>query len=72
MTCRKIPGSLGNSHDATVKDIPPATMTDAELQEYNSIMTDIQTYLDEFKAEIHPGHGDLWRISLNLWKISRR
>ena len=37
--------------DATVKDMPPATMTDAELQEYNSIMTDIQTYLDEFKLK---------------------
>jgi len=34
-----------------VKDMPPATMTDAELQEYNSIMTDIQTYLDEFKLK---------------------
>ena len=37
--------------DATVKGLPPQSMTDAEVQEYNSIMTDIQTYLDEFKLK---------------------
>lgn len=26
-------------------------MTNEEVQEYNSIMTDIQTYLDEFKLK---------------------
>ena len=37
--------------DATVRSLPPQSMTDAEVQEYNSIMTDIQTYLDEFKLK---------------------
>ncbi len=37
--------------DATVKGLPPASMTEEELSEYNSIMTDIQTYVDEFKLK---------------------
>lgn len=37
--------------DATIKGMPPITMTDAEIQEYNSIMNDIQTYLDEYKLK---------------------
>lgn len=37
--------------DATIKGMPPQTMTDEEVQEYNSIMTDIQTYLDEYKLK---------------------
>lgn len=37
--------------DAPIKDMPPQTMTNEEVQEYNSIMTDIQTYLDEFKLK---------------------
>lgn len=45
--------------DAKVKDMPPATMTEEELQEYNSIMTDIQTYLDEYKLKFILGTESL-------------
>lgn len=37
--------------DAKTKAMPPQTMTSEEVTEYNSIMTDIQTYLDEFKLK---------------------
>ena len=34
-------------------------MTNEEVQEYNSIMTDIQTYLDEFKLKFILGTESL-------------
>ena len=37
--------------DARVKNLPPSSMTEEEVSEYNSIMTDIQTYVDEFKLK---------------------
>ncbi len=37
--------------DARIKGLPPASMTEEELAEYNSIMADIQTYVDEFKLK---------------------
>ena len=45
--------------DAPIKDMPPQTMTNEEVQEYNSIMTDIQTYLDEFKLKFILGTESL-------------
>lgn len=35
--------------DAKIKQMPPVTMTAEETDEYNSIMTDINTYVDEKK-----------------------
>ena len=37
--------------DSRVKNLPPSSMTEEEVSEYNSIMTDIQTYVDEFKLK---------------------
>ena len=45
--------------DAPVKKMPPLTMTAEEAQEYNSLMTDIQTYLDEFKLKFIMGTESL-------------
>lgn len=45
--------------DAIVRDLPPAMMTNEELQEYNSIMVDIQTYLDEYKLKFILGTESL-------------
>ena len=45
--------------DATVKGMPPQTMTEEEVAEYNSIMTDIQTYVDEYKLKFILGTESL-------------
>lgn len=45
--------------DAAVKKMPPLTMTAQEAQEYNSLMTDIQTYVDEFKLKFIMGTESL-------------
>jgi len=41
--------------DASVYKIPPLTLTTEEALEYNSLITDIQTYLDEFKLKFIMG-----------------
>lgn len=45
--------------DATIKAMPPQTMTEEEVAEYNSIMTDIQTYVDEYKLKFILGTESL-------------
>lgn len=45
--------------DAKVKNMPPSSMTEEEVAEYNSIMTDIQTYVDEFKLKFILGTESL-------------
>lgn len=42
---------IWNTPDAAVKNMPPQSMTADELEEYNSIMTTVQTYLDEYKLK---------------------
>ncbi len=37
--------------DAKIRNLPPSSMTEQEVTEYNSIMTDIQTYVDECKLK---------------------
>lgn len=37
--------------DAKIRNLPPSSMTEEEVSEYNSIMTDIQTYVDEYKLK---------------------
>ena len=45
--------------NAGVKNLPPSSMTEEEVSEYNSIMTDIQTYVDEFKLKFILGTESL-------------
>lgn len=45
--------------NARVKNLPPSSMTEEEVSEYNSIMTDIQTYVDEFKLKFILGTESL-------------
>lgn len=45
--------------DAKIKNMPPQTMTEEEVAEYNSIMTDIQTYVDEYKLKFILGTESL-------------
>lgn len=50
---------IWSTPNATIKQMPPVTMTSEEVEEYNAIMTDITTYTDEMKLKFIMGTESL-------------
>lgn len=49
--------------DAPKRNLPPSSMTEEETTEYNSIMTDINTYVNEYKLKFILGTESLENFS---------
>lgn len=57
--------------NAKIKQMPPVTMTAEEAQEFNQIMTDINTYTDEMKLKFIMGTESLDNYSVFVDNISK-
>ncbi|MCM1026987.1 MAG: extracellular solute-binding protein [Roseburia sp.] len=68
--------TVWSTPDATIKTMPPVTMSTQEAEEYNQIMTDINTYVDEFKLKFILGsepldNFDSFRDNIRKMNIER-